>query len=693
MKKLIVILTTIIYGQLAAQTLYSNGANITINGALVQVNGTLLNKGKLDLKQTSQMIVKGNIDNQGKLSNDGHIDLYGNIWSTTKIDNPVFGIWSFNGSTAQEITSDSSFTAKDMIFSNPNGFKISVANDLKVTNTTNFVRGILEMLNSTKMRYGSSASHSNSSDTSHVKGIVAKEGTGSFNYPVGTGTKLQHVSINASTNPTDIRVGYNAADAGSALFGITGAQATPLRSYNTSEYWQMSSGGAQGTVIMTQDATNALTIPDLADVRVGRKTGSQWLNQGGSATGTVTSATIESLNSTLDGEFTLGIVKKDISVAVINPSGKTSICNKDTLTIIARRVLGLNEFSTSTTFSVSPASSSFKVNDTTFMLFPNATTQFELTGIDQNNLVGTVNFNLVVNQLPSVTASIKNPIIVNGVPLNNWPKDNSIELVATGATSYSWSPNTFVNVGINSNNLIATPASHITYNVVGTDVNGCKNTASVNVRTFVVKTENLSSCTSINWRGRTITFTGSFGDTLTVPNVDTIFVLNFTSNAVQTGIVFENGRLASQCMDCQYQWYACNDNGTYTPIENATSRILQTTTKGNYSVETSNGKCTAKSKCLFNGPTSGIASTNDFKGITVFPNPFVDKLNVILSSDPVNAAIQIVDINGRVVTSYKVNKSTEATLNLTSIASGTYFIQIVFDREFDKLYYTKIIKE
>ena len=76
MKKLIVILTTIISGQLTAQTLYSNGANVTINGALVQVNGTLLNKGKLDLKQTSQMIVKGNIDNQGNLSNDGHIDLF-----------------------------------------------------------------------------------------------------------------------------------------------------------------------------------------------------------------------------------------------------------------------------------------------------------------------------------------------------------------------------------------------------------------------------------------------------------------------------------------------------------------------------------------------------------------------------------------------------------------------------------------
>jgi hypothetical protein len=428
-------------------------------------------------------------------------------------------------------------------------------------------------------------------------------------------------------------------------------------------------------------------------VRVGRKDGSQWLNQGGIATGTVTSASVQSLNSNLDGDFTLGIIKKDIAVSIFNPSGKTSICNKDTLTIIARRVLGLNEFPTSTVFSVSPSSAVIKINDTTFKLFPSTTTQFELKGIDQNNLEGIVNFNLNVNQLPNVTASFVSPLILNGTPLNIWPKDNFVEFIATGASSYIWTPNVYVNSGLNGNILYTTPSNHITYNVVGTDLNGCKNSASVSVRVFVVKEETINSCTSITWRNRTIINSGTYGDTITSANVDTIYVLKFISDAVITGIVFENGRLASQCMDCQYQWYACNDNGTYTPIENATSRILQTTTIGNYTVETSNGKCSAKSKCLYNGPTSSIVTNNDFKGITVFPNPFVDKLNVLLSADPVNAAIQIVDINGRVVNSYKVNKSSEVSLNLSGLASGTYFIQIVFDRDFNKLYYTKIIKE
>ena len=692
MKNIIIILTIIIAGQLSAQTLYSNGAKVTVNGAKLQVNGNLLNKGSLDIKQTSQLAVTGHIDNQGKLSNDGLIDLYGNIWSTTKIDNPNFGMWAFIGSDTQKVNFDSAFIAKDMFFSNPKGFKINVLNDIKVTNTSNFVRGVLEMLNSTKLRFGSNASHSNSSDTSHVKGIVAKEGTGSFNYPVGTGSKLQGVSINASSNSTAIQVGYNAGDAGVALFGIAGAQATPLQSYNNAEYWQITSGGAQGTIQMTQDAFNPLTIPSVADVRVGRKNGTQWLNQGGTATGTITSASVESLSSSLDGDFTLGIVKKDIVVSILNPTGKTSICNKDTLTIIAQRVLGLNEFPTTTSFSISPANVALKVNDSTFKLFPNTTTQFQLTGTDQNNLQGIVNFNLVVNQLPNVTASIKNPLLLNGVPLNIWPKDNLVELLATGASSYTWSPNVYVNSGINSSTLFSIPSNHITYNVLGTDVNGCKNTASVSVRVFVVSTETLSSCDRPTWRGKILTKTDSYYDTVTRPLIDSIFVMNFVSNAVNAEVKFENGKLASQCMDCQYQWYSCNPNGSLTPIENAKSRILGITTIGTYSVEISNGICTAKSACLSN-TSSAIASIEEFNGISVFPNPFADILNVKLGVVPVNAYIQIVDLNGRVVASQRLVRATEAKLSLGELSSGAYTIQIVFEKEENKMYYTKIVKE
>lgn len=692
MKKITIILVVIMFGRIPAQTLYSNGANVTLNGALLQVNGSVLNKGQFNLKQTSQMVVKGDIDNLGKLSNDGHIDLYGNLWSATKIDNPLFGEWSLLGSSIQSLTSDSTIVTKNIVLNNPAGFLADVKNDIKVTNTANFVRGVLETLSATRMLFGSTASHSNSSDTSHVKGLVAKEGTGGFIYPVGTGTKLQDVFINASSNPTAIQVAYKSGDAGSALFGIAGAQATPLQSYNNAEYWEMVSGGAQGTVNMTHDAHNGLTIPALNDVRVARKDGSQWLNQGGTATGTVNSATVASLSSTLDGNFTLGIVKKDIMVSIHNPSGKTSICPKDTLVIYARRVLGVNEFSTATSFTISPANASLKVNDTTFKLFPSTTTQFVLTGTDQNNLEGIVNFNLGVNSLPNVTAVIKNPIVVNGKPLNIWPKDQSVELEAKGAVSYAWSPSTFVIGGTINSTLISVPSSHITYSVIGTDVNGCKNTASVAIRAFIVKSETSSSCTSIVWRGRTISKAGFYGDTVASSAVDTIFALNFTSNAANIGVAFENGQLASQCMDCQYQWYACKPDGTFTAIENAKSRVLPVKTIGTYSVEVSNGLCSAKSPCVSN-VSSAIVAGDVFEGIAVYPNPFVDNIKVQLDKDPVSAYIQIVDLNGRVVHSKRVTRVTETTLNLSSIAQGSYFIQIVFDKQDKKMYYTKIVKE
>lgn len=694
MKKITIILITLIAGQLTAQLIHSNtGAQIHINGgASLYLDGNIVNHGALNLKNESSMIVKGNIDNHGRLSNDGYIDIYGNIWSATKIDNPDFGTWNFIGTTQQGINSDSALIAKNFYFNNPAGFVADVKYDLKVTGTAHFVNGILQTLASTRLKFGSTASHTTASNVSHVHGLVAKEGIGNFIYPIGTGTNLQSVAINAMSNPTAIQVGYSAFDAGSALFGISGAVSTPLQAYNTAEFWQVSSGGAQGTIELTHDTHNALIFSNLADLRVAKKDGSEWQNQGGNAVGSNSNATISSLNNNLDGSFTLGVVKKDIQIALQNPSGKTSICKNDTLTIHVRRLLGINEYPTSTTYSISPSNAAIKINDTTFSLIPSSTTLFTVTGTDQNNLMGIVNFNLVVNQLPNVTAAIQNPIIVNGSPLNIWPQNQAVVLAASGASSYSWSPSTYVVGPTSLTSLVATPSNHITYHVTGIDGNGCKNTTSVNVRVFSVVNTSQTSCNSILWRGKTISNTGFYGDTISASFVDTIFGLNFTSNAVNTGIVFENGKLASQCMNCTYQWYSCRPDGSKVIIENAKSRVLNITTSGSYSVEVSNGLCTSSSSCISN-TSSSIASLDEFKGISVFPNPFVENLQVLLDEKPINALIQIVDINGRVVHSKQVVKASETTLNLSTLSQGTYYIQIYFEKQKSKMYYTKIVKE
>lgn len=675
----------IVTGHSFAQLFYTNGANVTINGAQLQVNGSVLNKGSIQLNQTSKMIVTGDIDNKGKLSNDGYIDLHGNFWSTTKIDNPI-GEWNFVGTTIQNLNSDSAFIAKNIVFNNPTKFLLDIKNELKVANTANFVRGIVETINGSKLNFSSTATHSGASDTSHVKGFVSKEGIGNFMYPVGTGAKFQPISVNASTNPKGIKIGYNSANAGTAIFGISGPQSTPLINYNTKENWTINSGGAKGKVNVTHDVFNSFNIIT-ADVRVARKDSSQWLNQGGTLIG----SNIESLTSTLDGDFTLGLVKKDISISTINPSSKLSICQGDSLVLNVRRILSNFEFPTTTLYTISPANLAIKVNDTTFKIFPNATTEFILKGEDQTGLIGTSRFNLVVDPLPNVTAKILNPIMINGLPSNIWPKDQSMDFVATGAATYSWSPSTYVNSGINSNALRSTPASHIIYNVIGTDSKGCINKASVSVRVFQVINETVVSCNQLVWRGKTINTSGTYYDSVSGTNVDSIFIMNFKSNAVNTNVKLENGSLISQCVDCSYQWYTCNDNGSTTVIENATSKEFKISTKGSYQVEVSNGICSGKSTCISNN-SSSIAGI-EYNGISIFPNPVVDKLNIILGTNPVNAIVRLVDLNGKIIANQIVKKSIETSIDVSRYSNGTYFIQIVFENDEKRMYYTKIVKE
>ncbi len=54
----------------------------------------------------------------------------------------------------------------------------------------------------------------------------------------------------------------------------------------------------------------------------------------------------------------------------------------------------------------------------------------------------------------------------------------SLNLLASGANSYIWSPSTWLNTSIGSN-VVSSPISSITYIVTGTDTNGCSNNDSI----------------------------------------------------------------------------------------------------------------------------------------------------------------------------------------------------------------------
>lgn len=85
-------------------------------------------------------------------------------------------------------------------------------------------------------------------------------------------------------------------------------------------------------------------------------------------------------------------------------------------------------------------------------------------------------FTLTVNKLPTVTASAVSSTLCTGTSTN---------LTAAGASTYTWSPSTYLNATTGTT-VTATPtvASTTTnYTVTGTDANGCSSTGAVSVTT------------------------------------------------------------------------------------------------------------------------------------------------------------------------------------------------------------------
>ena len=101
---------------------------------------------------------------------------------------------------------------------------------------------------------------------------------------------------------------------------------------------------------------------------------------------------------------------------------------------------------------------------------PTVTTSYILTVTNGFNCVDKDTVIVTVNPLPPVDAGT-NQIICNG---------STVQLNATGATNYSWTPAATLNNSAIANP-VATPTANTTYIVTGTDANGCVKTDAVSI--------------------------------------------------------------------------------------------------------------------------------------------------------------------------------------------------------------------
>lgn len=157
----------------------------------------------------------------------------------------------------------------------------------------------------------------------------------------------------------------------------------------------------------------------------------------------------------------------------LNPQNPT-ICYGDSIQLVC---VGAQSF------QWSPATGLSNTTSNNTMASPQVTTTYTITGTTANGCVGDTTMTVTVNPLPVVSVNPPSHAMCFG---------DDVMLTATGAQTYSWSPASYLS-GTNTDVVQAEPQSTSTYTVIGTDVNGCRDTADVTITINPLPVVNINS--------------------------------------------------------------------------------------------------------------------------------------------------------------------------------------------------------
>ena len=140
-------------------------------------------------------------------------------------------------------------------------------------------------------------------------------------------------------------------------------------------------------------------------------------------------------------------------------ASSTTVCSGTSTTITAGGAV---------TYTWAPGTYLNATTGTVVTATPTVTTSFTLTGTDANGCVNSRTRNITVNALPTVTTAVGSGTVCAGI---------STTITASGATTYSWSPATYLSATTGAT-VTSTPTLTTTYTVTGTNASGCVNTAN-----------------------------------------------------------------------------------------------------------------------------------------------------------------------------------------------------------------------
>ena len=453
-----------------------------------------------------------------------------------------------------------------------------------------------------------------------------------FNPPVTTNTTSNTVDLSLAINATATTI---CAGQSVTLTMIPQLQGTP---------WRWRTGTCSGTLVGNG---NSITV---------------------SPTVTTTYFVRDSAGTIPVGScYRKTIIVNALPTASITPSGPTTFCQGNSVTLTAS---GANNY----LWSNSATSQSINVS---------SSGNYFVTVTNANNCSASTSLSVTVNPLPT-------PSITSSGP-TTFCAGNSVTLSAGGANNYLWS-NSAMSQSINV-------SSSGNYVVTVTDGNNCSASTSVSVTVnplptasitpsgpttlcagnSVTLTSNPASSylwsTSATTQSINVSTSGNYIVTVTDGNncssASPAITVTVNPNPPSPNIIQVLESLVSD-MASGYQWYFNN-----AIIPGATSQSYHPTQSGSYSVViTDVNGCTASSSGYPFIPTSA-ENISGSEEISIYPNPAGRELKVQSSKFKVES-IEVFDMVGKNLFSQqlKANSQKQAVLDVSKLQSGIYFLRV-----------------
>jgi len=273
--------TVTIPGSTAASTndLEITGKLIANNDLTVSGDLRIKNDGILDAPNNKDLSVAGGFDNDGTFNERNSVAV-------------------FNGSNAQTIEGNNSITFNKFTVNNTSSTGITLAAPVNVDNTLTLTDGLLYTDATNKITMAVGAVTSGGSSSSYIAGPISanSEGTNDIVFGTGKNGKYKEVTLSpSSSSATEFTVDFF-----NSAYSNTSSLAAGLNNVSTVEYFQIDrvSGTANATVMLTWETD--IGVDDLTSVVVAFWDGTEWTDQGqsassgNSASGSVTSNAVTS---------------------------------------------------------------------------------------------------------------------------------------------------------------------------------------------------------------------------------------------------------------------------------------------------------------------------------------------------------------------------------------------------------------